>query len=143
MDEPDVLLATVRAAIAAAAAEAPYLPLFAGGHSVSGQMTSIADSESLLPRVRGVVLLGFPLKGDMSRAKHFANAHSPMLFLQGTDDALADAAQIRQVVGSIGVDATVHFVESANHGFNVPGKPDEEIIEELARTIADWTVELI
>ena len=63
MDEPEVLLATVRAAIAAAAAAAPDLPLFAGGHSVSGQMTSVADSESPLPKVRGVVLLGFPLKG--------------------------------------------------------------------------------
>jgi predicted alpha/beta-hydrolase family hydrolase len=143
MDEPDVLLATVRAAVAAAGAEAPDLPVFAGGHSVSGYITSIADSESLLPQIRGVVLLGFPLKGDMSRAKHFADARSPMLFLQGTDDALADADQIRQVVDSIGADAMLYFVESASHGFTVPGKHDEDIIDELASTIADWTFEII
>jgi predicted alpha/beta-hydrolase family hydrolase len=109
MDEPDVLLATVRAAIATAAAETPDLPLFAGGQSVSGQMTSVADSESLLPKVRGVVLLGFPLRGDMGRAAHFADANSPMLFLQGTEDALADIDQIKQVVDSIGAKATLHF----------------------------------
>jgi len=143
MDEPEVLLGTVRAAIATAAAEAPDLPLFAGGHSVSGQMTSIADSESLLPKVRGVVLLGFPLKGDMERAAHFADTNSPMLFLQGTEDTLADVDQIKQVVDSIGAKATLHFVDSASHGFTVPGKKHEEVIEELAHTIADWTVDLI
>ena len=143
MDEPEALLGTVRAAIAAAAAEAPDLPLFAGGHSVSGQMTSIADSESPLPKVRGVVHLGFPLKGDMGRAAHFADANSPMLLLQGTEDALADVDQIKQVVDSIGAKATLHFVESASHGFTVPGKKHEEVIEELAHTIADWTADLI
>ncbi len=143
MDEPEVLLATVKAAIATAAVQASDLPLFAGGHSVSGQMTSIADCESPLPNIRGIVLLGFPLKGDMGRAAHFANANSPMLFLQGTADTLADVDQIKQVVDSIGAKATLHFVESASHGFTVPGKPDEEVIEELARTIASWTVDLI
>lgn len=143
MDDPDVLLATVRAAIATAAIAAPDLPLFAGGHSVSGQMTSIADSESPLPNVRGVVLMGFPLKGDLERAAHFAKGSKSLLFLQGTADILGDADQIKQLVDSIGGRATLHFVESANHGFKVPGRPDEEVIQELARYIADWTTGLI
>ena len=143
MDEPEVLLATVRTAIATAATAAPDLPLFAGGHSVSGQMTSMADSESPLPNVRGVVLMGFPLKGDLERAAHFANGTMPLLFLQGTADTLGNADQIKQVVGSIGKRATLHFVQSADHGFKVPDRPDEEVIGELARYIADWTVGLI
>ena len=143
MDGPDVLLATIRAAIAAAAAAAPDLPLFAGGHSVSGQMTSIADSESPLPNVRGVILIGFPLKGDPERAAHLATGTTPLLFLQGTADALGDADQMNRVVSDIGTRATLHFVESADHGFQVPGRSDEDVIAELAQHIADWTLELI
>ena len=143
MDQPEVLLVTVRSAVQTAAAEAPGLPLFAGGHSVSGLMTSVADSESRLPSLRGLVFLGFPLKGDMERAAHFADATHPMLFLQGTDDTLGDVAQIKQVVGTIETDTTFHFVESAGHGFTVPGRSDQDVHAELARTIADWTTELI
>ena len=143
MDEPEVLLATVRAAIATAASEAPDLPLFAGGHSVSGQMTSMADSEAPLAEVRGVILLGFPLKGDMGRAAHFAKATKPMLFVQGTEDTLAEVDQITKVVDDIGAAATLYFVESAGHGFTVPGRADAAVYEELASTVADWTVDLI
>ena len=127
MDDPDVLVATVRAAVAAAAGVAPDLSLFAGGHSVSGQTASVADSESPLPNVRGVIMLGFPLKGDLERAAHFVNGTNPLLFLQGTADTLGDTDQMKQVVDSIGARATLHFVESASHGFKVPGKPDEEV----------------
>lgn len=143
MDEPDVLFATVRAAVATAAGAAHDLSLFAGGHSVSGQMTSVADSESPLPNVRGVIMLGFPLKGDLERAAHFVNGTNPLLFLQGTADTLGDTGQIKQVVDDIGGRATLHFVESADHGFKVPGRPDEEVIGELAQYVADWTVGLI
>jgi hypothetical protein len=142
MDKPDVLLATVIAAVEAAADMAPDLLLVAGGHSVSGQVTSLADSESSLPNIRGIVMLGFPLKGDRERAAHFANGTLPLLFLQGTADALADPDQIEHVVDSIGGRATLQFVESASHGFNVPGRPDEEVSGELARYIADWTAGL-
>jgi len=143
MDDPEVLLATVRSAIATAVAMAPDLPLFAGGHSVSGQMTSIADADSPLPDVCGIVLLGFPLKGDLGRAAHFKSATKPLLFIQGAADALADVDQIAQVVNDIGAAATLHIVESADHGFTVPDREDGEVIEELARTVADWTIDHI
>ncbi len=142
-DEPDVLIATVRKAVETAAAKAPDLPLFAGGHSMSGQMTSIASSQSPLPKVRGMILLAFPLKGDMERAAHFPDSADPLLFLQGTEDNLADVDQIRTVVDSIGAGATLRLVESANHGFRVPGRDDEEVAHELARAIADWIASLI
>jgi len=143
MDPPEVLLATVRSAVVTAAANAPDLPLIAGGHSVSGLMTSVVASESPLPNLRGLVLLGFPLKGDMQQAAHFSDIAHPMLFVQGTEDALGAADQIRQVVRGIENDASLHFVEKAGHGFSVPGRPDEEVHVELALTIADWVEELI
>ncbi len=143
MDPPEVLLATVRSAVATAASSAPDLPLFAGGHSVSGLMTSVADSESPLPNLQGLVLLGFPLKGDMEQAAHFAKATHPVLFIQGTEDALGEPDQIREVVEAIESGAALHLVESAGHGFSVPGRSDQEVHAELALTIADWVKELI
>jgi len=142
-DEPEVLIATVRRAVETAAAEAADLPLFAGGHSLSGQMTSVANSQSPLPMVRGIILLSFPLKGDMERATHFSKASNPMLFLQGTQDKLADVEQIKNVIDSIGTRATLRLVESANHVFKIPDKEDAAVVQELARSVADWTDSLI
>ncbi len=143
MDEQDILLATVRSAVATAAAEAPDLALFAGGHSVSGLMTSMTDTASPLTSLTGIVILGFPLKGDFERAAHLSDASHPMLFLQGTDDTLGDVEEIKRMVGSIETDTSLHFVESAGHGFSVPDRSDVDVYAELARTIADWTAALV
>lgn len=142
MDEDDVLVATIRAAVEAAAAMEPGLPLFAGGHSVSGRLTSVADSESPIPHVRGVIMLGFPLKGDMDRAAHLATGTTPLLFVQGTADALGDADQIQHVIDTIGARATLRTVDSAGHGFAVPGRPDHDVFSELAEYISMWTMNL-
>jgi hypothetical protein len=143
MDEPDVLIATIKAAVATAAEVAPDLPLIAGGHSVSGQMTSVANAESRLPRVRGLVMLGLPLKGDMERAAHLGTGATPLLFLQGTADSLGAVDQIRQVVDSIGARATLRSIDSASHGFAVPGRPDDEVYSELAGYISVWTTSVV
>lgn len=143
MDPPEILLATVRSAVATAAASAPDLALFAGGHSVSGLMTSVADSKSALPNLRGLILLGFPLKGDMEQAAHFANVTHPMLFVQGTEDSLGNPDEIKRVVDGIGPEAALHFVESAGHGFSVPGRPDQDVYTEMARAVTNWISQLI
>jgi predicted alpha/beta-hydrolase family hydrolase len=88
------------------------------------------------------VILAFPLKGDFERAAHLADAAHPMLFLQGTDDALGDVEEIKRMVGAIGTDTSLHFVESAGQGFSVPDRSDEDVYAELARTIANWTAAL-
>ena len=139
MDDQEILLATVRSAVATASAEAPDLNLFAGGHSVRGQMTSMADAASPLPGVTGLVILGFPLKGDFERAGHLADAAHPMMFLQGTDDSLGDVEEIKRMVESIETETSLRFVESADHGFSVPGRSDEDVYAEIAAEIAKWT----
>jgi predicted alpha/beta-hydrolase family hydrolase len=144
LDSRDVLLTTVRHAVAAAAAAAPDLPLFAGGHSMSGRMTSLACAEAPLPQVKGIVFAAFPLnggKGPLERAAHFAEVHVPMLFLQGDRDPLADIDGIRSVCARLGDRATLHVVETADHGFKVQkrsGKTHEQVIAELAGVIAGW-----
>jgi predicted alpha/beta-hydrolase family hydrolase len=139
------LLATARAAIAAGHAAAPDLPLLAGGKSFGGRMTSTAQSTVPLPGVRGLVFLGFPLhpagRPGAGRADHLDRVALPMLFLQGTRDALADLAHLRPVVARLGARATLQIVEGADHSFGVlkrSGRTAEEVRRELVTGIADW-----
>lgn len=146
-DPPGVLQATVRAAVAAAAATAPDLPLLAGGKSLGGRMTSAAAARTSLPGVRGLVFLGFPLhapnRPGTERAEHLDDVTIPMLFLQGTRDALADLELMRTVCTRLGRRATLHVVEGGDHSFAVlkrSGRTEAEVMDELADTIAAWPV---
>ena len=122
-DSQAVCTATVRAAVAAAHRAAGDLPLLAGGHSFGGRMTSTAASESPLERVRGLVFFAFPLhqpgKPDTKRAEHLSAVTVPMLFFSGTRDDLADRALLQSVCKKLGKRATLHPLDTADHGFRV------------------------
>jgi uncharacterized protein len=144
-DPPGILEATVRAAVAAAHELAPDLPLVAGGKSLGGRMTSNAMAHRPIEHVHGLVFLGFPLhppkQPGVTRAEHLDQVDSPMLFLQGTRDDLADLALITSVCARLGPKATLHVVDGADHSFSVlkrSGRDPAEVMEELARTIAEW-----
>lgn len=136
-DRPPVAHAAVRAAAAEAAKVAPDLPLFAGGRSFGGRMTSQAQALDPLPDVRGVALLGFPLhpagKPGMDRANHLADVQIPMLSVSGSRDALAELDLLRPVVAGLGERATLHVVEGAEHSFRVAAKEAEAL-----DTMAEW-----
>jgi len=182
VDQPAVLEATVRSAVAAAAAAAPDLPRFAGGKSLGGRMSSRAaalasgrdetDRGAVGPGasvqdalaagasgvgahasgrlgldVRGLVFFGFPLhppgRPGVERAAHLPDVPVPMLFLQGTRDALADPDLIHHVTSPL-PQATLHSVDGADHGFAVlkrSGRTGEEVMAELADTAAGWMKE--
>jgi len=149
-DPPPVLQATVRAAVAEAARLAPDLPLVAGGKSLGGRMTSGVQARERLRGVHALVFLGFPLhppkQPGVSRAEHLAGVHLPMLFLQGTRDDLADQALVTGVCRALAPRATLHVVEGANHAFDVlkrSGRTDEEVREEVVRTIEHWCRALV
>ncbi len=149
-DPPGVLQATVRAAVAKAREIAPELPLVAGGKSLGGRMTSGAAAHHLLPGVLGLVFLGFPLhpakQPGESRADHLRGVELPMLFLQGTRDALAELDLITAVCGRLGPRATLHVVEGADHSFAVlkrSGRSDADVMKELAATTAHWIQSLV
>src|SRR6185312_14757538 len=97
-DSPKLAHAAVRAAVAEAARRMPGLPLIAGGKSFGGRMTSQTQALSPLPGVRGLAFLGFPLhpakQPSSERGRHLSDVHVPMLFLQGTRDALAALEEI-------------------------------------------------
>lgn len=144
-DSPAVAQAAVRAAIAEAARRLPDVPLFAGGKSFGGRMTSQAHAAAPLPGVRGIVFVGFPLhpagKPSGERASHLAAVQVPMLFLQGTRDALAELDLVRGTATKLGRRATLHVVEGADHSFHVlvrSGRDDAQVREELLDTMAGW-----
>jgi predicted alpha/beta-hydrolase family hydrolase len=137
--------AAVRAAVAEAARAMPDVPLFAGGKSFGGRMTSQAQAAAALPGVRGLVFFGFPLhpadKPGTERANHLLQVKLPMLFLQGTRDTLAEPALVQRVVDSLGDRATLHAVDGADHSFHVParsGTNDREVMDKLLDTAAEW-----
>jgi uncharacterized protein len=148
-DSRAALLATVRAALDAAHAAAPDLPLLAGGKSMGGRMTSQAAAEAPLAGVRGLVFFGFPLhpagRPATERADHLAEVGLPMLFLQGERDKLAEPRLLRPICARLGARATLHEIPGADHGFHVPknsGRTDAEVLDDLAGTAATWSATL-
>jgi predicted alpha/beta-hydrolase family hydrolase len=143
-DPPTVLQATVRAAARAAAAAAPDLPLFAGGKSMGGRMSSQAAASEPLEGVRGLVFFGFPLhpagSPAIERGAHLSRVTVPMLFLQGTRDKLAELDLLRPLLDGI-PRATLKVFAGADHSFHLlksAGRTDDDLLSEIARTVADW-----
>jgi predicted alpha/beta-hydrolase family hydrolase len=144
-DSPAVVHAAVRAAVAEAGRCCDGLPLIAGGKSFGGRMTSQAQALSPLSGVRGLVLLGFPLhpaaKPSSDRARHLADIRIPMLFLQGTRDALAELSLLKSVVDGLGRLANLHPVQEADHSFHVlkrSGRNDRDVMDEVLDAFAAW-----
>jgi hypothetical protein len=148
-DPPRIAHAAVRAAAAKAAELAPDLPLFAGGRSFGGRMTSQAQAEAPLAGVRGLVFIGFPLhpagRPGIERAEHLARVHIPMLFVSGDRDALAELDLLRPVVANLGARATLHLVSHADHSLKVPAKSGRTTAEAEAEALdamAEWMISL-
>ena len=144
-DAPAVAHAAVRAAVADAVRRAPGLKLFAGGRSFGGRMTSQAQAMAPLPNVRGLVFFAFPLhpaaKPAGERAKHLSDVALPMLFLQGTRDALAELDLLRPAVAKLGRRATLKLFAEADHAFHVPaktGRKDADVLGEILDSAAEW-----
>jgi len=141
-DPPAVAAVRVREAVAEAARVAPGVPLFAGGKSFGGRMTSNAQAQAPLEGVRGLVFVGFPLhppaRPGIERAAHLAKVQLPMLFLQGTRDEFAGLELLRPVVADLGERATLDLVEGADHGFKVKGRKPAEVMADLADRAGAW-----
>jgi hypothetical protein len=143
-DSPALCHATVRAAVAEAAVRSS-VPLIAGGKSFGGRMTSQAQALAPLPGIRGLAFLGFPLhpakRPSSDRADHLFRIRVPMLFLQGTRDALADVDLLESLEKQLGQGASLEFFGDADHSFHVPartGKTDPMILSELADALVKW-----
>ncbi len=144
-DSPTIAHATVRAAVAAAQDRAGDAPLFAGGRSFGGRMTSQAQALQPLPGVMGLVFFAFPLhpagKPSVNRAEHLSEVAIPMLFLQGSNDALAEIDLLRETVAGLKDCATLALIADADHAFHVPartGRKDPEVLADTLATAVQW-----
>lgn len=143
-DAPALAHAAVRAAVEEAVRHSA-LALFAGGKSFGGRMTSQAQAMAPLPSVRGLVFFAFPLhpagKPGDERAEHLEDIALPMLFLQGTNDALAELSLLRPVVARLGDRATLALADHADHSFHAPAKSarkDADVLAEVLDAAAAW-----
>ena len=148
-DAPAVAHATVRAAVAEAAQRGPGLALIAGGKSFGGRMTSQAQAASPLAGVRGLAFLGYPLhpagRPSAERGKHLFEVEIPMLFLQGTRDALADSELMQKLAQQLSTRARLEWLPGADHSFHVlarSGRTDVGIRSEILDALSVWVESL-
>jgi predicted alpha/beta-hydrolase family hydrolase len=144
-DPPKLAHATVSAAVAEAIRLVPDLALIAGGKSFGGRMTSQAQAAAPLGGVQGLAFLGFPLhpagRPAQDRGKHLFDVRIPMLFLQGTRDALATLDELEPLCKALGRRATLKLFQDADHSFHVPartGKKDSQVRSEMLDAFAKW-----
>ena len=145
MDSEKVRLATVGAAVTVANNEVQGLPIFAGGHSMSGRMISMACAQGVIDQLKGIIFFAFPLyssKPSIERAEHLKSVIAPMLFLSGQRDKMADLKLLQPVVEGL-EHAALHIIDTADHGFKILKRrlTDEPVMDELARVSASWMLE--
>ena len=140
-----VALATVRSSVAAAHEVASDLSILVSGHSYSGRMSSLTAAEAPIEHVRGLVFFAFPLhptgREGTERAEHLDDVTVPMLFLSGTRDKLAVLDLLQLVCEKLGDKATLHLLDTADHGFKVlkrSRKSTEDVFVEMARVVSEW-----
>jgi uncharacterized protein len=142
-DLPAVVHKTIEAAINKACELFPSVPLFVSGKSFGGRMSSQYLSLHPHTAVKGIIFYGFPLhplgKPSVERADHLKDVKVPMLFLQGTRDAMAQLNLIESVCSSL-QRAVLVKIEGADHSFKA-GK--QNMMPMLANATRDWMENLI
>ncbi len=146
-DSEGVLIATVQAALIAAEKYSDGLPIFAGGKSMGGRMTSLTLAKAPMDRLHGLIFFGFPLHApgapSAERGKHLANVQVPMLFIQGSRDALADLKLLKPLCAQLDGRAELFVVEGGDHSLHMAkrsGRTDDEVLDEVAAKTSSWMV---
>jgi uncharacterized protein len=149
-DSEAVLTTTVRRAITAAKEHAHGLPLFAGGKSMGGRMTSLAAARAPLDDVRGLIYFGFPLhaagKPSADRGHHLFEVQLPMLFLQGSRDALADLKLLKSLCARLGKRGELFVIDGGDHSFHLlksSGRSDDQALEDAAQKAVSWMTQIL
>jgi predicted alpha/beta-hydrolase family hydrolase len=148
-DSKAVCIETISGAVNLANELASDLPLFLGGHSFGGRMSSHAIDEGdvsgqAFDRCRGLIYFSFPLhaskKPDIKRADHLYSIKMPMLFLSGTRDSLAEQELLEDVTHKT-PNAELHWLDTADHGFKIlkrSRQSTEDVYQEAARITASF-----
>ena len=144
------LLAVVASALRAGRECAQGLPLFAGGKSMGGRMTSTLVAQRPDQVLDGLVFFGFPLhapgRRDTERGEHLAQVPCPMLFHQGTRDRLADLDLLRPLLTELGARVTLHVIEGGDHSLGVlkrSGRTLADVLADVARVTREWIDQVV
>jgi predicted alpha/beta-hydrolase family hydrolase len=151
-DRAGVLEAATREAAAELAGRTKLPPerLVLGGRSMGGRYCSmiVGAPDDPVPAL-GLLLLGYPLhapgKADQPRVEHFSRITVPCLFVSGTRDSLAAKPGLTKAVRRIKGPVTMHWLESADHGYRplkASGTTADEVLDDVARVSADWVAGL-
>lgn len=144
-DRMPLLESTWRAVIRAVRDDPNLAPkaLYLAGKSMGGRVAShvVAQGESC----DGLIFLGYPLhpakQPGKLRVEHWPKLPRPVLFVQGTRDALCELDVLKAELPRIPASVTLHVVEGGDHSFKVAksvGKSQEDIWREVALTMTAW-----
>ena len=113
-------------------------------------MTSQAQAAVPLAGVIGLVFFAFPLhpagRPSTDRGKHLFDVQVPMLFLQGTRDALADLQHLQPLGAELGDRASLRLLQEADHSFHVlarSGRTNAEVRREMLDEVERWSRQVI
>ena len=141
-DVPAIAEKTVGAVLENTQEVFPATPIFLGGKSFGGRMSSQFVSKQKPSGVKGIVFYGFPLhapgKPDIPRADHLKSVNIPMLFLQGTRDALASLPLMEKVCQGLPSATLVKF-EGADHSFKIK---KADALNDLVFHTVEWMKKL-
>ena len=151
-DQKPKLEACFRAVIAAAMKHKKLKNnrLIVGGKSMGGRIASQVvageEKESFIDHVAGLVFLGYPLhppgQSTKLRVEHLVHVRKPMLFVQGTRDALGTPEEINPHIKDLKPAAKIFPIEGGDHSFKAPkkfGSPQEQIYEDAMNEIDRWS----
>lgn len=137
-DVPAVAEKTVGAVLRYAEEKFQNIPLFLSGKSFGGRMSSQYVSKHGPSSAKGIVFYGFPLhppgKPDTQRAEHLKSISIPLLFLQGTNDALATISLVEETCSKLS-NATLVKFEDADHSFKIK---KQDAVKALALETNKW-----
>jgi uncharacterized protein len=141
-DVPAIAEKTVAVVLANTQEVFPEMAIFLGGKSFGGRMSSQFVAKQKPSGVNGIVFYGFPLhapgKPDIPRADHLKSVNIPMLFLQGTNDALASLPLMEKVCQGLPSATLVKF-EGADHSFKIK---KTDALNDLVLSTAEWMKKL-
>ncbi len=114
-----------------------------GGKSMGGRIASYLAAAGVA--IQGAFFLGYPLhpprRPGTLRTDHFPRLKCPLLFIQGSRDALCDLELLRRELTKVPGPASLHVIQGGDHSFAVPkksGRSRDEVREEAIEVLLKW-----
>jgi predicted alpha/beta-hydrolase family hydrolase len=142
-DPMPLLRKTIEAVVVRVREELRPAAVIIGGRSMGGRAASMLAADGF--ECDGLLLLAYPLhpagKPEQLRDAHLPKIGVPVLCLNGTRDALCRRDLMDAVLGRVGPNWTMHWLDGADHSFHVlksSGRTDAEVLAEIGDASRVW-----